>query len=224
MPRISYDIPNAGAHDLLSSMPARVKAGFTRGIENLGKLDDQARLRVFKAFAAIPPEDLQDIDVEVLSKKCAVEEEILGPIALLLLLLTVSLARFGGSVDEFVENIRKVWDTNSEALPLAYPFLKEMEHLRPAISSNLSREELSNEVLPTLLRVETAVDLRVKFESEAIEMTVPVLLLTLITDARRDDVVVQVSKIRLRRLVEQLRRELANLEKLEKQVLSSKQP
>jgi hypothetical protein len=191
-------------------------------VRNLSKLDESSRRKVFEAFLTIVP-DLTDIDTGDLARKTSVDEERLGPIVLVLAVLSLGFAGFSGSVDDFVKYITEGLDTGVELGQLVRPFFEGIDSRRGTISSEMSKDELSNAVLPTLVRAATAVDLRVRFKGDTIDLATPVLVVSLTTDTRGDDVVIQIPKNRLRRLVDQLRQDLDRLERAEKQMLPPKE-
>jgi hypothetical protein len=199
-------------------MPPRAKAAFTQGMQNLSKLDESSRQKVFDAFLAQVP-DFNDMDATEIARKSSVEEDLLGPIMLVLAVLTVGFSSYIGSVDQFVTYLRASIDFGAEAAPVVRPFLESIDGLRGTISSALSKDALSNEILPTLVQASTAVDLRVRFKGKTIDLATAVLVVSLTTDTRSDDFILQVPKTRLKRLVEQLREGLDRLESAEKQML-----
>jgi hypothetical protein len=182
--------------------------------------------RGFKAAASMSQADRHEVVTDILraffdagqteDPKVVAERYKLTPseareMTIALSMMTVTLAEVSVSVEQFFEvGIAK----GALDEQIATALRGDAERIiaeRARVKEGVQRGSLANEVLPSVLGFNYAVDLRLKFEKEKLTASVPVLVAYLDTDGEGQRVWFQLTRADTERLIEQLQTGLESL-------------
>jgi hypothetical protein len=120
------------------------------------------------------------------------------------------------NAQEFVDVLVKHEMLDSDKRDHAVGFAELVAGRREGLTEELERSALKNEVLPSLQRLETTVDVRLAISDSGIVRAVPVVLMMIDTDAEGQIAWYQVSKQELKSMIGQLEKTLERVEIAEK--------
>lgn len=207
--------PTGASKEFFADMPATIKAFIGDGFRVLSKLPKEKR------------EEVRRVTVESLEAGNNMEETALASRldisktqARSLLAATTLFATFLLNTDEKPEQMvtngieAKVIQPDDSAAVLT--FYEAIERDRSALKDALERSRFSGEVLPSLDEFETTVDIRLGFEKGRLSFAAPIALIHVDTDARGQEVWLQVTKRQVEQILRELQETLRRMDEAEK--------
>ncbi len=213
----SFRIPIVAAGGLESmfvSMPDPVKAFAREGFDLLAGLDDTR----FTAFASLIKEEIGSsvqIDPEALREKLGISARKARTLSMIASIAAVVVTSSDSS-EKAIDAAQAAGVLPPES---AAAFDRLVEELRPqeeALRESIRSSELASEVLPSFLDIDTTVDLRLGFDREKVNASIPIVAAHLRTDARDSHVWFQMQKRDVVRLISEFEKLLRQLEEAER--------
>jgi hypothetical protein len=190
----------------IADFPERGKAAARQGFEILRGLSEADRTRAVELMlSAFEKGGGGNLDTEQLSKEIPGLDRS-GDAGRAVTALSVEFALLtqnAVSSAEFVQaGTGKIFDSNSEAT--ASSIANIVIARRATLTRAMERSRLANLVLPSLVRLEVTVDLRIRFQDGRAQDSVPVALVYIDTDSDNNEMWFQMSRADVDTMIEKL--------------------
>jgi hypothetical protein len=197
----------------LDEIPNTMRAAIRDGVRSLGGLTDEQ----LRALAGVTLEAMRAPDAtppSAVSKLIGVPEDT----ATALVMMSMSLA--SGSLSntptkQIVNSLRDhrlIEDSDNKKLAT---LLEELARRSVDFQALARLRSTTDAVLPSFRSLETTVDVRLRFEDDAIVLAVPVVVAMLRTDSVQQRLWFQLSKVQVESLIKELQSALKQMEKAE---------
>jgi hypothetical protein len=209
-------IPNVGpGKEIFADMPPSIRAYISGGFRVLSKLPKQKWEEVKRVTVESIEEGRNVGEMDLMSRLDISKTEVRSLLAATSLFATLLLNR-----DERTEQLleagveAKLLQADDKAA--VFTFFESIERDREALKEAMEHSQISTEVLPSLLEFESTVDIRLGFEKGRLSFTAPIALVHLDTDARGQEIWLQLTKRHVEQIVKELQETLRKMDEAEK--------
>lgn len=189
--------PDRSLADSLAAVPRSFKQLARRGFVILAGVGQQHYAELLRAVV-ITLESRQP-PFDDLEKSLSLTKEDLNAL-MAATMITVPLLTSGGTIEEFFSGCVKAEMIAPELIPNITPFLEVVVSERTQFSRTLRRTSMPSQVLPFLTEFEVAIDVRISFEDQTVDDSVPVAIVHVDTDQMGEKLWFQASKTQMQRL------------------------
>jgi hypothetical protein len=190
----------------IAEFPERGKVAARQGFEILRGLSEADRAKTVELmFASLEKGGGWDLDTELLAKEVPSlnRRGDAGRAVTALSIAFALLTQNEVSAAEFVQaGTSKIFDSDSEAT--ASFIANVVLGRRATLTRAIERSRLANAVLPSLVRLDVSVDLRIRFQDGKAQDSVPVAVAHIDTDADNNEIWFQMSRSDVGSLIEKL--------------------
>lgn len=212
-------LPSRGTmEEAISDMPARIKTYVRTGLTVLSGVPENNLSILFDLVLETIQSGKVMTDFEVLTRLGISQADAPVLFGALSLLASVASTR-EESADQCVKITVDTKLVDASQASLALKFFSAVMQKRQLIRRALQVSSLSGAVLPSLVDFDIVVDVRFGFEKGRMTETAAVILMHINTDARGQEVWLQVTKVQLEGMIKELEETLRNVEQAEKSIV-----
>jgi hypothetical protein len=201
----------------IAEFPERGRVAARQGFEILRGLSEADRSKAVELmFSSLEKGGSGGLDTELLAKEIPslTRRGDAGRAVTALSIAVALLTQHEVSSAEFVEaGTGKIFDANGEAT--ASSIANVVIARRATLARAMERSRLANAVLPSLVRFDVSVDLRIRFQDGRAQESVPVALAHIDTDSDNNEIWFQMSRADVDTMMEKLQNTAAEMDSAE---------
>jgi hypothetical protein len=201
MGSFNMEIPPRGhPGDRFSNMPSGIKAFIRDGFSVLAKVPPTKMGDLFQVVLG-SIEYGSVVDESEAQAKLGITKDDARPLLAAVSLVASTLSSKDETADELIEELAKAGALDPVNRPAALKFAFEVVAKRTVVHQTFERSQLASRVLPSLDDFEATVDVRLGFDKNRIAFSVPVALVHIDTDARGQELWLQLSKRQIQKII-----------------------
>lgn len=215
MSAFSFRLPlGEDPREAFADLPKGAKSFLRHGFATLSKAYKQSG-NILAGIALSGVSSGFDANKRAIHEELGLPETEAGLLSGTLSFLAILASHPGGTTaQQFVEGLSAAGVIELADCPAATSLLESLQE-NSGIQSTFKRKVITDELLPSLVQFDTTVDVRLSFDSNKVELAVPVLLVHIDTDVDNREIWFQMSTSGLQKTIEQLQKNLLQMKAAE---------
>jgi hypothetical protein len=207
--------PSVAIAEFFADIPPAVKSYMRQGFVVLSRIAPNSLPRVVE-IAAQSVQNPSTIEEDQVAKELGLQpDEARALLSAVSLLTAVSSVR-KDKPDEIVGAAAAASLIPEDSRRAALAFCSELLPQKEALKQTFDTSRLATRLLPALALFETVVDIRLGFRDSSVELSVPVVLVHIDTDASDAEIWFQMQKADVEKIIQDLGKVLSQLSQAEK--------
>jgi hypothetical protein len=222
MPTFSLTVSESSGpiSDEFAAIPDNLKDRMRKGFSNLPKLSPENSQALVELVLKTLPNRKFQADDDLLSK-LGLDPDATASLFTAVAMASLILSNRKEDSEQFTNAAIQARVMNEPDKEHAKAFLEAVIKNRPAFKLALDREQVGQQVLPSISNFETSVEVRLRFNEDQIALAVPVVVIHIDTDSEGQRVWFQLTKSELKQVIEQLQKALRRIEHAERWTASN---